>query len=249
MRVKIASIQPEYLHEEVERAVRVVAEQAALAEKRGAQLVCFPECFLQGYLFAGERTIELAMSLDSQEFSDCLHAWSDLESCLVVGLMERAGDQVFNTAVVVQGGKLLGAYRKRNLLEGESLLTPGRESARFEVDGLHFGIAICNDLNDPQIVADNCGDASLLVCPCNNMMRRENALQWKDRHHPSRAERARENECWLLSSDVTGAWKGRLALGPTSLLSPSGNVGGRVETGAPRVILVDVPVDQAVEVD
>lgn len=244
--VMVAASQPEYLHEEMGLATRVVSEQAAIAQAKGAQLICFPECFLQGYLYAGERTPELAISLSSPEFGGCLGAWAELEVVLVVGLMEYEAGRIFNTAVVVHRGELIGRYRKRNLLDGEKVFTAGNESAQIDLNGLRFGVAICNDLNDQRIVAENCGGASLLVCPCNNMMKRSNAETWKNRHHENRMRRARETGCWILSSDVTGEWKGRLGLGPTSLLSPAGEVVEQVPIGSPGMLLTEIPLGDPV---
>jgi predicted amidohydrolase len=57
-------------------------------------------------------------------------------------------------------------------------------------EGLRFGINICYDTQFAEAAAAVAGqDAQLLLVPAQNMMRRENAKQWKDLHHQIRAER------------------------------------------------------------
>jgi len=47
--MKIAGCQLPYVDAEPERALSLVELHAAEAARAGAALVCFPECFLQGY--------------------------------------------------------------------------------------------------------------------------------------------------------------------------------------------------------
>ena len=68
--------------------------------------------------------------------------------------------------------------------------------------------------------------------PAQNMMRREKAFWWEDRHNEIRARRARETGLWLVSADVTGERdEGRIGLGPTCVLNPAGEVVARVPAG------------------
>ena len=223
--VKVAACQLPYVHEDVERALTLIAEYAIKAEAQGARLICFPECYLQGYVFDEETTERLALDLSSLAFDGVLRRLAHLKSILIIGLIEKEGTYLYNTAIVISGGRVLGRYRKVKLLKGERLFKAGDEYPVFEVDGLRFGINICNDLNFPEcarMIADQ--GARLLVCPCNNMMRKDNAEIWKDQHNEIRSHRAVETGLWLISSDVTGARNGRISYGPTALISPEGSV-------------------------
>lgn len=78
-------------------------------------------------------------------------------------------------------------------------------------------------------------------CGCPNMMRREKAFWWQDRHHEIRACRARETGMWLASADVTGERDGtHLGLGPTGFLDPTGEVVGQVPAGVPGMATADI---------
>jgi predicted amidohydrolase len=71
-----------------------------------------------------------------------LHAW------VVMSLLERDGDDVFNTAVLVdREGRIAGKYRKTHLPieEAERGVTPGRDYAVFDTDFGKVGMLICWD--------------------------------------------------------------------------------------------------------
>lgn len=48
--VKVAAVQVREVLDDVPKALAVIEAYARRAEAAGARLVCFPECFLQGYL-------------------------------------------------------------------------------------------------------------------------------------------------------------------------------------------------------
>lgn len=223
--MRIAACQLPYLDHDVEQAVLTIVRYAKKAADEGAALVCFPECFLQGYVHGLEDYRKVAIGLSSDEFSRILTTLADLKPTLVFGLIECDENELHNTAVVVRNGELLGRYRKTMLLKGESMFRAGSEYPVFEVEGLKFGINLCNDLNFPECaraIAEQ--GADLLVCPCNNMLSPANAELWKHKHQEIRRQRARETGMFLLSSDVVGAWNGRVSFGSTSLIGPVGEV-------------------------
>jgi hypothetical protein len=44
----------------------------------------------------------------------------------------------------------------------------------------------------------------VLLVPAQNMMGRDKAVWWQDRHNEIRTRRVRETGMWLVSADVTG---------------------------------------------
>lgn len=238
--VKVAAGQVPDIHENLDLSVMWIRRFAAEAGRRGACLVCFPECFLQGYL-CDDRARRHAMDLSSAAFAFVLGRLADLAPTLVFGMIESDGDALFNTAVVVRDGRLLGRYRKTHLLSGEQVFKAGREYPVFDVNGLTFGINICYDTNfaEPASALAVQG-AKLIVCPSNNMMSRAKAIAYKDVHNRVRADRAVETGMWLISSDVTGERDGRLALGPTAVISPAGEVVTEVALGETGLVTAEI---------
>jgi 5-aminopentanamidase len=222
---RISACQLPDMHENIEQSLNIIIDYAAKAEAQGATLVCFPECYLQGYVVHPEKTRQLALDLSSPEFATVLQRLRHFRPTLVLGVIEKSEGKLYNTAVVIKQGKVLGYYRKTHLLAREKMFEAGSDYPVFEVDGLRFGINICYDLNFSacaKAVSDQ--NAHVLLCPSNNMLRRETAEKWKDKHNEIRAQRALESKLWLISSDVTGEKDGRVSYGPTAAISPEGKV-------------------------
>jgi predicted amidohydrolase len=223
-------------------AIATVREYALRAQRLEARLVAFPEAFLQGYEISADHVAATAIDLGAAEFERLLRQLRDLAPVIVLGLIEKDARGFYNTAVVIERGRLAIKYRKRHLLEAEArVFDAGVDFPVLELDGVRVGISICYDLQfrDTSELAAK-ARARLLVCPCNNMLRRENAKKWKHLHNAVRAERAREAGVWILSSDVTGERGPRLAYGPTALIDPSGTVVDQVPLLTEGLLIAEV---------
>lgn len=243
--VRIAAAQTPEFREDPDAALGHALTVSAQAREAGAALLCFPEGFLQGYLTNEAAARRHAVDLGSADFQRILMRFDQRGPMVVMGLIEVEAGRLFNTAVVIHHGALAGRYRKTHLLGGERLFEPGSDCQIFDVDGLRFGINICFDTNFPeaaQKVADQ--GASLIVCPANNMLRRDVAEDWKARHNAVRGERCRETGLWLVSADVTGERDGRVAWGPTAVLDPAGEVAAQLPLDAEGLLLFDLPVGE-----
>src|SRR5204862_7406771 len=107
--------------------------------------------------------------------------------------------------------------------------------------GLKFGINICYDTQFAEAAANLARQgARLILCPANNMMRYETAEKYKHLHHEMRIERVNENQVWLMSADVTGNRKGRIAYGPTSAINPEGKVVAQVPLMTTGIAIVEI---------
>ena len=242
--IKIAGCQPPEHLSDVPRNIATIIEFSHTAVKEGASLICFPECYLQGYIVEVARTRQLAISLNSERLLTVLKQLERIDATIVFGMIERDKGLIFNTAVVVKGGAILGTYRKSRLLANESkVFAPGKKFPTFTIDGVKFGINICNDLNFPECANHLAGQGvQLLVCPSNNMLPMNTAIKWKEKHNQIRAERCRESKVWLLSSDVTGERDGSVSYGPTAVISPSGCVVAQAPLEMPGLVIYEIVV-------
>ena len=240
--VRVAAAQTVEYREDIDAALSCLSEVAAKAKSEGAALVCFPEGFLQGYLTDETVARRNAFDLASRQFEAILEHFPKSGPMIVVGLIEIAEGRLFNTAIVVNCGVLIGRYRKSHLLGGEQFFGIETERRIYEIDGLKFGINICNDTNFPEAARSVAElGASLIVCPANNLLCRDAAERFKDVHNAVRGERCQETGLWLISSDVTGERDGRLAWGPTAVLSPTGQVVASLPLGKTGLLIYDVP--------
>ena len=125
-----------------------LAEFAARARKEGADLMVTPELALSGY-----PPEDLLLREDF--LAACDQALADLAKrsegvTLVVGHPRVADGKRYNAASVVQNGKVLGIYDKQRLpnytvFDEERYFEPGGKPCVFGVDGVSFGVNICED--------------------------------------------------------------------------------------------------------
>ena len=240
--VRIAAAQTDEFREDIEAALNCVADVTARAETEGALLLCFPEGFLQGYLTDETPARRNALDLASSAFEAVLNRLPKTGPMIVMGLIEVEDGRLFNTAIVVDRGALIGRYRKAHLLDGEQIFDAGSDSHAFQIGDLRFGINICYDTGFPEAarkVADL--GASLIVCPANNMCHRKTAEALKDAHNSVRGDRCRETGLWLISADVTGERDGRISWGPTAVLNPAGEVVAQLPLEKAGLLVFDIP--------
>jgi predicted amidohydrolase len=233
---------PEIL-ENIDGTLDVIIKNALKAENIGSSLVCFPECYLQGYLTDEKNVSKVAIDLHSLDFLRILEKLKNIKPILVFGLIERAGTSLYNTAVIVKNGKLIGSYRKVHLLGSEKFYTQGNSFPVFDVDGLRFGINICYDMcfSDGVALLSEQG-VDFIVCPANNMLPCDIAEDWKEKHNQIRSKRAIESKSWIIFSDVTGKRDGYISYGPTAVISPNGDVVKQVKLGEEGLEHFDIPL-------
>jgi predicted amidohydrolase len=124
----------------------------------GAQLAVGPEGVLEGYVvneivdghLAAQRMNEVALTMRSAVIQRFRELARELEMCLVFGLAERLGRNVYNCAVFLdQQGRLCGKYHKMQLAEGSHRSwwwnRLGKNSRAFNTPFGRAGMLICND--------------------------------------------------------------------------------------------------------
>jgi len=242
----VAACQPPVVMNDTERALSLVELHSMDAQRRGAKLICFPEAFLQGYDVRAEHVRNVALDLESADFSSILRRLDGIEPVIVLGLIEKRSGSFFNTAAVIARGNLVARYRKAHLIGNEqAVFERGSDHCVFDVAGVKVGINVCYDLQFPEsAAAASEAGAELLACPCNNLLRPTTAEEWKLRHNQIRSERAREARVWILSSDVTGEHEGRISYGPTALIDPEGTVVAQVPLMTTGLLVVEPHIER-----
>lgn len=249
--VKIGACQtPEIIGDPL-KALEIMLQFAKDAADKKADLLLFPECFLTGYILSESYVAEYSYDFESEQFAAILKQLEHVKPILVFGVNERKSGQYFNSAVVVHKGKLIGVYRKTHLINpNELFFTPGKDYPVFAINGLRYGINICYDGQFPdsaKAVADQ--GAQVLLVPAQNMLRRETAEYWKNKHSEIGTKRVEETGLWFIRSDVTGVRPAgkygveRIAYGPTHVVNPKSEIVAQVPLMTVGMITVDIPVD------
>jgi len=241
--VRIGACQTPEILGDVDAAVACIRGFCEQAEPERADLLLFPECFLQGYVVTEAHVRRHALDLGSARFRSVAARLADVKPVLVAGVIERSGSRMHNSAVVLEHGQVTGVYRKTRLLPGEKIFAAGSEYPVFEVKGLKYGISICYDTQFADVAARIVRQgARVLLVPAQNMMRRQAAEAWKHRHRQIATERVRETGMWLVAADVTGK-RGdtHIGYGPTSVTSPSTDVIAQVPLMETGMVIARIP--------
>lgn len=143
------------------------------AEEAGVQLVCFPELALTGYTCGDLFHQQVLLAKVAEELEKLLERTASLRLVALIGMPVVAGTQVFNAAVAIQQGRVLGVvpktylpnysefYEKRWFVPASEALSGavelGGSPVPFGTDLLFssaggevtFGIEICEDLWTP----------------------------------------------------------------------------------------------------
>jgi predicted amidohydrolase len=210
---------------------RMFAPLVAKAADQRADLVCLPESVtLCG---TGLSYVEVAEPIPgpSTEYFGELANKHDLY--IVVGLNERVGHLVYNTAVLVgPDGTLVGKYRKvclpREEIDGG--VAPGHEYPVFDTRFGKVGMMICWDVHFPEVARElaNRG-AEVIALPI-----------WGGNPLLARA-RAVENQVYL----VTSTYSAREDWMRTGVIDPTGQWLARANDWG-EVIVVEVDLDRRV---
>jgi predicted amidohydrolase len=123
------------------RAVRAIGEAAA----RGCRLVVLPECLDLGWTDPSAR--ELARPIPGPHVDRLAGAARENRIAVAAGLVERAGDRLYNAAVLLgPDGRLLLHHRKINELDiALDLYTVGDRLGVVATELGTIGLAICAD--------------------------------------------------------------------------------------------------------
>src|SRR5687768_14696809 len=174
-----------------------VAEGLAQADRERVEIVSFPECFLTGYEDTEEAVRKSAFAADSPQMMRLLDKTSGFAATCIVGYNELRGDDLYNTAVVLHKGHLLGSYSKCSAYM--KFHKQGREFPVFERGGVKFGIVICSDggyIEPARILALK--GAQIIFSPHYNYIQKEHLLRHFTEVRGDHVARAVENRVWFV---------------------------------------------------
>jgi 5-aminopentanamidase len=228
--MRVGTLQKTVAYDKLEVMTEGILRDLHYCDVHALDIVCFPECYLTGYYLGLEEITRYALSLDSVEFKTFLGACSSFRTTFIIGLIEKTDTGFYNTAIVVSKGNLLGTYRKTH--PNEKHFLAGENFPVFQCNSVTFGINICNDANYPDAASVLAKQgARLLFFPLNNRLPQAVATTWRTKSLENLQRRAKENNCWVVSSDVVGGKDSWLSYGCSQIVSPTGNVVGCVPEG------------------
>lgn len=152
MALRIALYQGPGRPRDVAGNLETMRTKALEAAHLGTRLLVLPELFLSGYN-VGDEVFRLAEPADGPAAQEAAGIARQAGVALVYGYPERAGQAVYNAALLLgPQGEALANARKLHLYGADEkrLFRPGERFAAAEIDGLRLGLLICYDIEFPE---------------------------------------------------------------------------------------------------
>ena len=235
----IACVQMDVSLGQPEKNTQQIIQKLEQAAQKGARLIVFPECAITGYSFSSrQQALDVATPLDSLHIYAIQKACSRLNVFAVVGTAERAGETLYNTAVLLGPNGLVDRYRKTHLpwMGLDRFTTAGTEPYRVvDLGGLRLGMLICYDGSFPETCRSlTLLGADLVVLPTN----------WPEgaicvvRHLV--AARALENHIFHAVCNRVGEEGGFHFLGQSRIATPGGEYIAISEDDQPAILFATI---------
>ena len=155
MECTIALIQADFPFAQIMHNLVKAEQLVREAAQRGANLVCLPESFNQGYSAEHiSKMVEACEPINGTTISKMRTLAAQLNIYLVAPLFLRTEDGACeNTSVLISdSGTIVGTYAKSHLVPGPEMdyVRPGRKYPVFETKYGRIGMIICNDMSFPE---------------------------------------------------------------------------------------------------
>ena len=219
--------------------LETIAAEAGRAAEAGCEVMLVPEMADTGYDMAALRTH--ASDWDGGPCARLREVAAEVGVAIICGLSERVGDDIYNSAAVIdRSGKLAGTYRKLHLFsvppacEAEHF-TQGDSLTLVELCGFRFGIMICYDIRFPEL-------ARALTLSGADVLTVSAAWPTGRIEHWRLLNRARavENQAYVLAANRVGT-DGELTHGGNSLIiDPYGEIVASANDNDQTLIVADI---------
>ncbi|WP_245599887.1 carbon-nitrogen hydrolase family protein [Paenibacillus harenae] len=139
----------------IDRNVNVMRDYVAAAKTNEADIVCFPEMNVTGYIDPGKYP-HAVITIDHSAIGQIIQLSGLYSICVIAGFVEYNPEgKPYISQFVAYNGRLLGCYRKKTIKDGEAeWFAPGDQQPVFHIPGLTFGVSVCADIDDPGIFSE-----------------------------------------------------------------------------------------------
>jgi predicted amidohydrolase len=186
-----------------------------------------------------------AIEVPGAETGVLLAACARLGLHCVAGVLERAGDTLFNTALLLGPEGLVGAYRKSHIacIGVDCFTKAGDETYRvFDTPIGRIGMQICYDWRFPEVTrALALAGAEIVVHPTNSPVAARDLADYLPR------ARAVENAVYFLMANRVGVENGTTFFGCSQVVDPLGVVMAMAGDAGESLVVAEVDLELARE--
>lgn len=241
---KIAAVQMDCTIADNGANLTMIRARLNEAAGNGARLIIFPECILPGYCYESkEEAWPYAEPVSGPSIQAVAEDCAKLGVHAVVGLLESAGDRLFNACTLIGPKGVVANYRKIHLpfLGVDRFTSPGDAPfAVHDIGGLRVGMNICYDGSFPE--SARCLmllGADLIVLPTNWPT---GALTTARTLIPARAL---ENHVYYAAVNRVGIERGFRFIGMSRILGCAGEFLAVSENDEPAILYADIDPERA----
>ncbi|MCC7486181.1 MAG: carbon-nitrogen hydrolase family protein [Burkholderiales bacterium] len=215
--------------------VRAIEEAAG----RGAKLIVFPECMNSGYVWKDQvHAVQCADPIPGEFTTEIARLAARLKVYVAIGLSEKDGEKVFNSAALVGPDGLIGRYQKNFLFDFDpDFFTWGTTGYPvFDTEIGKIGMFICADARIPEGArALTLNGAEILLHITNSTTHEQHEM-----HVPTRGN---ESEAWIISADKFGKEEGLTYPGHTLIIAPDGTEVAHGSGEKEEIVYGDIDLD------
>jgi predicted amidohydrolase len=215
---KAAAIQTFSVLADPKRNLATVLEAIEEAAGQGAKLIVFPECMNSGYVWKDQvHAVECADPVPGLFTSEISKLTARLKVYVAIGLSEKDGEKVYNSAALIGPKGLIGHYQKNFLFDFDpDFFTRGNTGYPvFNTEVGKIGMFICADARIPEGARTlTLNGAEILLHITNSTTHEQHEM-----HVPTRGN---ESEAWIISADKFGKEEGLTYPGHTLIIAPDG---------------------------
>ena len=240
--IAAAQMDPKILEKDynLEKAIIFARE----AYKNGAKIVVFPECALTGYCFSSlQEAISVSEPIPGKSTNSLHKICHELDILILMGLIEKAGDNYYNSAVLIGPEGIVGNYRKIHLpFLGLDRFVNGGDIP-FTVYNTKFGKlgwVICYDNSFPE---------SLRVLTLKGVEIAALLTNWPEGVETTAKyifpARAVENRINYLAANRVGNERGVRFIGQSKIVDFVGRILAEASSDREEIICAEVDLEQA----
>ncbi len=193
------------------------------SQEHQSDMIVFPEAAISGYCFKNKEEVEsVAIEKHGPELSRLSKLCTKLNISIIVGAVEKEGNQLYNSVFIIEPNHILFTYRKSHLpfLGLDRFVTAGDKAGDvFETRFGKIGLLVCYELRFPETARiPALQGARIILQPTN--------LPQGGESHPDFLTRARacENRTHFVSCNRVGTERGFHFIGRSQIVDYNGDI-------------------------
>ncbi len=247
--VRIALAQIQCINSDREGNFRRIEYALMDAKALGAQLVCFPETSIYGWVNPEAHAMASPIpGADSRVLSRLARAYQ-LHIC--IGICEKEGEKLYDAAILMNPeGDILLKHRKINILEElmDPPYTSGRGVQVVDTELGRIGVLICADSFKPEILNQmNELNPDLLLIPYGWANTKDKWPAHGESLKSTITQVAKSIGCTVIGTDALGSithgpWNGMVFGGQSYAIDSSGSVLAKGRDRERDILVIDVVI-------